>query len=139
MACQNFPAGFVPFSTVPTVTGANKAGDRLVVGALKGNNFSVISANLPLPKALNEEYCDASVFLAPTSSYLNVYVPSAAERSGDFSAFAGLLIDPTNNQPFPAGIIPASRLGGIYAFRIGSQPFRPFNAPAAVPRQRHCV
>ena len=41
--------------------------------------------------------------------YPNVYVPSAAERSGDFSAFAGIL--DANDERFQGGIIPPNLLG----------------------------
>jgi hypothetical protein len=124
MACQNFPAAFVPFVNVAYVSAPNNAGDRLVVGELVGdiNGILAIGENLPLARGPNEMYCDAQVQLGPENTYANVYVPTAAERSGDFSPFAELLLDPlANRQPFPAGRIPLSRLGGTYAFRIGSQ------------------
>jgi hypothetical protein len=124
MACPNFPAVFVPFVNVAYVSAPNSAGDRLVVGELVGdiNGILAIGANLPLAGARNEMYCNAQVQLGPKNTYANVYVPTAAERSGDFSPFAELLLDPlANRQPFPAGRIPLSRLGGTYAFRIGSQ------------------
>jgi uncharacterized protein (TIGR03437 family) len=119
-ACQNFPASFVPFASIAYVTAPNTVGDRLVVGALADPTTQQITANIALPTALNEEYC-APVQLGPKNLYPNVYVPTVAERSGNFSAFAGLLLDPVaNNQPFPGGIIPLSRLGGIYAWRISA-------------------
>lgn len=39
----------------------------------------------------------------------NILVPSAAQRSGDFSAGAAIR-DPLTGQPFPGNIIPASRI-----------------------------
>jgi len=39
----------------------------------------------------------------------NVIVPTAAQRAGDFSAFAAVR-DPLTGQPFPGNLIPASRL-----------------------------
>ena len=39
--------------------------------------------------------------------------PLSAERSGDFSKSARIPNDPVNNQPFPGGIIPASRFDGV--------------------------
>lgn len=38
------------------------------------------------------------------------FVPTAAERSGDFSTLARTIMDPLINQPFPGNMIPASRL-----------------------------
>jgi uncharacterized protein (TIGR03437 family) len=116
--CANFPANFVPFSSVAYVTAANSAGDHLVVGALAGGVNSL--GNVPLPAATNQTFCDAQVQLAPQQFYPNVYVPTVAERSGNFSAFAGLLVDPANNQPYPGGIIPPNQLGAVFAWRIGA-------------------
>jgi hypothetical protein len=51
-----------------------------------------------------------------TSRYLNsIVVPSAAERTGDFSALAAAKRpnDPLTGQPFPNGIIPAGRLDPV--------------------------
>ena len=118
-ACQNFPSTFVPFATIAYVTAPNTVGDRLVVGALADPSTQQITANIPLPLALNDIYC-APVQLGPKNFYANVYVPTTAERSGTFSAFAGLLLDPVNNQPFPGGVIPLSRLGSVYAWRIAA-------------------
>jgi uncharacterized protein (TIGR03437 family) len=91
-----------------------------VVGALAGGPSGLTAiANIPLPSVLNQTFCDAQVQLAPTQFYPNVYVPTAAERAGIFSAFAGLLLDPASNQPYPNGVIPATILGSVYAWRIG--------------------
>ncbi len=143
--CLNFPAGVIPFSTISYVTAANSSGDQLVVGALAGGLNTL--AALPLPDTTNELYCDSSVQLAPGQYYTSVYVPSAAERSGNFSAFAGLLVNPANNQPYPGGMIPSNQLGQIFAFRIapvqaargvrqwsptGSISFPTTNAPAVI-------
>jgi uncharacterized protein (TIGR03437 family) len=118
-ACQNFPPTFVPFASISYVSVPNSVGDRLVVGALADPTTQQITANIPLPVALNDMYC-GPVQLGPKNSYANVYVPTVNERSGNFNAFAGLLLDPVNNQPFPGGIIPLSRLGSIYAWRIAA-------------------
>src|ERR1700682_676495 len=115
--CANFPANFIPFASVAYVTAANSAGDHLVVGALAAGVNSL--GALPQPAFTNQTYCDAQVQLAPQQFYPNVYVPTSAERLGDFNAFAGLLVDPADNQPFPGGLIPLHRLGAVYAFRIG--------------------
>src|SRR5712691_8464889 len=83
--CLNFPAGLVPLSSVAYVTAANSAGDHLVVGALSGGLNAL--SQIPVPAATNQLFCE--VQLAPQQFYANVYLPTAAERSGDFSAFAG--------------------------------------------------
>ncbi len=117
--CVNFPANYVPFSSISYVTAPDAAGDRLVVGPLAGG-FNAFGNAIQNPAtSINQEYCDAQVQLAPQQSYPNVYVPTTAEREGDFSAFAGLLVNPATNQPYKNGVIPASQLGNpYYAWRI---------------------
>ena len=134
--CVNFPASLVPLSTVFYVTAANAAGDHLVVGTLAGGLSSLSS--LPVAAFANQTFCaqvqpgqvqPGQVQLAPQQVYSNVFVQTADEQMGNFSAFAGLLIDPMNkNLPFPGGIITTGQLGRIYAFRTG--PAQPPQAPA---------
>jgi uncharacterized protein (TIGR03437 family) len=126
-ACAAYPAGFFPFPSVGYVSAASSAGDRLLVGNMSltsgGNSLFASSfaelQGLPLPAYTNQQFC-GSVTLAPGYTAV-AYVPTAAERSGNFSAFAGLLLDPlANNAPFPGGIIPASRLPSPVAWRIAA-------------------
>src|SRR5580692_1143527 len=84
--CVNFPAGFIPFSSISYVTAANFAGDHLVVGVPTPGALSLINASIPLPAFTNQTFCDAQVQFAPQQYYPNVYVPTAAELSGNFSA-----------------------------------------------------
>jgi uncharacterized protein (TIGR03437 family) len=94
-----------------------------VVGSLAGGLSAFGNAIQQPPSTINQEYCNAQVQLAPQQSYPNVYVPTAAERSGNFSAFAGLLVNPATNQPYQNGVIPASQLGNpYYAWRIAPNP-----------------
>ena len=118
-ACVNFPAGFIPFSSIYYVTAANSAGDHLVVGVPAPGFFSTISADVPTPAFTNQTFCDAQVQLAPGQSYPNVYVPTAAELAGMFQAFSGLLINPATNQPYANGVIPESTFNTAWALRIG--------------------
>ena len=87
--CVSFPAGFIPFSSISYVTAANSAGDHLVVGVPAPGALSFIAANIPAPAFTNQTFCDAQVQLAPQQFYPNVYVPTAAEVGGNFSAFSG--------------------------------------------------
>ena len=117
--CVNFPAGFVPFQSIAYVSQASAAGQRLVVGSL-GSAFSDrlrTIQQIPFPSETDQMFC-GQVRLGPGQLF-DAFVPTAAERAGDFSAFAGQLLDPrSNNQPFPSGIIPANRIGDIFAWRI---------------------
>ena len=117
-ACAAFPAGFVPFTSVAYRSAPDSAGNTLIVGAVPLANLSVIQS-LPLPAGPNQEFC--GVVNLGGGYNVTAYVPTAAERAGDFSAFGGLLIDPIVNRPFPGNIIPLSLLGQVYAWRIPPQ------------------
>src|SRR5580692_12759811 len=117
--CVNFPAGFIPFSSISYVTAADSAGDHLVVGVPAPGALSLINVSIPIPAFTNQTFCDAQVQLAPQQFYPNVYVPTAAELTGNFSAFAGLFVNAANGQPYPNGQIPAGQLANVFAWRIG--------------------
>ena len=117
--CVNFPSGFIPFSSISYVTAADSAGDHLVVGVPASGAIAFISANIPVPAFTNQSFCDAQIQLAPGQFYPNVYVPTAAELSGNFSAFNGLLTIPGTSAPYAGGIIPSSQLTSVFAWRIG--------------------
>src|ERR1035437_8043373 len=124
---RRVPGGFLSVPVVGYVSAANSAGDRLLVGnmsltsggnSLFASSFAELQA-LPLPAYKNQQFC-GTVTLAPGYTAV-AYVPTAAERAGDFNPFAGLLLDPlANNTPFPGGIIPASRLPSPMAWRIAA-------------------
>src|ERR1700735_1086644 len=106
--CINFPADFTPFSSISYVTAANSAGDHLVVGVPAPGAISFITSDIgPLPAFTNQMFCDAQVQLAPQQFFSNVYIPTPAELSGNFSAFNGLFVNAANGQPYPNGQIPA--------------------------------
>ncbi len=128
-SCAAFPAGFVPFTSVFYLSSPDSAGDQFLVGSLQISgpdplaNYKAIK-NLALPAVANQAFC-GSVTLASGYS-VKAYVPTAEERSGNFSsdtAFSGLLVDPlTSNPQFPfaGGIIPPSRIPGIFAWRVAA-------------------
>jgi hypothetical protein len=106
---------------------------RLLVGSMPLSEYSSLSL-LPLPAASNQKFCTA-VRLAPTVLAW-AYVPTAAERGGNFAAFSGRLVDPATNAPFPGGIIPASRLPAVFAWRLATSrpaPGEPCLNPPAPP------
>jgi hypothetical protein len=49
----------------------------------------------------------------PLGRITTLFVPTAAQREGDFSGFAQTIRDPLTNQPFPSNRIPADRLDAI--------------------------
>src|SRR5262245_664037 len=79
------------------------SGDRLFVGSMTGTAWTALQA-LPIPKFDNQKFCD-TVQMA-SGFFREAYVPTMAERNGDFSAFNGKLLDPlADNAPFPGGVI----------------------------------
>lgn len=80
-----FPGGISSFGLV----GPNANGDYLVVGNTTVPAIQSTLTLLPLPNAVNQQFCD-TISVAPGALYFS-YVPTAAERAGDFSAFAALL------------------------------------------------
>jgi len=116
-ACLPFLPKFIPLTGLAYVSDANAAGDRLVVGS-PGDGLADLLKQVPMPDSLNQEFCE-TVQISP-GVYADAYVPTAAERNGEFVAFAGQLIDPFASPPapFPGGIIPAGRLADTFAWRI---------------------
>lgn len=115
-SCSTAPPQFVPFESVSYIAGPNANGDLLVVGQSSPEVVKLLD-QLAAPKAPNQQYCDP-IQLA-SSLFANAYVPTATERTGDFSDFAGLLVD-GKGDPFPNGRIPHGSFGYIFAWRIAS-------------------
>jgi len=114
--CARYPSGYVPFVSVYYISGPNSNGDRLLVGTMTWGTWTILQSLIPLPDVTNQCFCGL-VELAP-GRFAIAYVLTALERSGNFGSFAGLLIDPLSGLPFPSGIIPVSRIPGIFAWRI---------------------
>ncbi len=130
MPTSSLPTGFVAFDSLTYATGTNLAGDRLIVGSMAPESTDPFTY-VPLPNAAPDQQFCTPVEIAPGLRVM-AYVPTAAERAGDFSAFnavgpSGLLADPLTGTspwgPFPGGIIPVVRQWGIVAWRIPAQPF----------------
>ena len=118
--CLVYPAGYVPFTEITSVVEGSYEGAAvaMVVGYTTLSAFQALS-EVPLPNApFPENFC-SPVSLAPNSVW-NAYVPTAAMRSGDFSGFTGVLIDPTTGQQFIGNVIPASELGNVFAWPVTS-------------------
>jgi len=80
----------------------------------------------------NQLYANQPIELAPGRFFNNVIVPTAAEREGNFGAF-GPIYDPMTSAPFAGGIIPMSRFGELFAFRVGpADPVSSTPEPAAL-------
>ena len=121
-SCAAWPGGFVPFSSVYYLSAPDGTGNRLLVGDARQPNASDLLAsykaiqNLPLPAAPDQLYC-GSIQLANGYS-VQAYVPTAAERQGDFHLFPGTLIDPNSNGPFAGNRIPSRLHPAVYPWRI---------------------
>ena len=124
--CAVFPLADAPFASVAYTTEPNAAGDRLVVGVLgnpdltKGSTGVTLLSSLPAPTVFNQQYCQQLDLGGGV--YANPYVPTAAERAGQFPDFTGLLVDPTSQLPFQDGTIPQDQLvAGLFAWRVSSE------------------
>ena len=107
---------FVPFTSVLYTSPANAAGDRVVVGAITPDMLKQIQS-LTDPLVLNQQYRE-QIELAP-GFFANAYVPTAAERGGSFTDFAGILVYPTG-APVPGGVIPSTIVPTFFAWRIST-------------------
>lgn len=138
--CAAFPDKLlVPFQSVYYTSTASANGDRVVVANPKvelrsalgsGGTYPLSPPSLRLPRFTGERYC-SPVQLAPGCT-ADAYVPSPAERAGDFSSFAGTLFDPRTARPGPGGTTimtplpmnmippPAMGPGGFFAWRVRS-------------------
>lgn len=112
--CVPFPQSQVPFESLYYISDETPAGDRLVVG-VPANGLTALLKQLSPPSTANQEFCEP-VLLCP-GIYADAYVPTSDEVTGNFGTFASQLIDPATNEPFPGGVIPASR-SNVFAWRI---------------------
>ena len=119
--CRPFPDKFVPFDKIYYTTVANRLGDRLVVGHAPKDNLTEI-LKLPPAASFNQQYCEQAQLA--DSFFVNAYVPTIRElQKGDFSSFAGLLVDPDTGEPIPNGIIEREmQEKGVFAWRISTEP-----------------
>lgn len=114
--CTTFPSGYVPFTqvyaTYPVSPGS------IVVGAMTTASYSELSS-VPLPAFPGQTFC-VPIQLAP-GVYVTAYVPTLAERFGDFSAYllppsSTQLFDPVGGGAYPDNQIPVG--SGIFAWHI---------------------
>ncbi|WP_322061180.1 putative baseplate assembly protein [Paraburkholderia sp. J63] len=118
-----FPLGAPPFVDVSYTSDANAWGDRLVVGHLPAGTTAnedgspSFMAELAAPAFLNQQFGD-QVQIAP-GVYVSAYVPSAAERTGSFASFEGLLVNPLTQIPYPGGMLDW-QTDGVFAWRIST-------------------
>ncbi len=115
-----FPPGLIPFNSIANETAKDLNGNMLVLGY---TNVALLPAlvSIPFPSSPNELF-SGTVGLAPGIFFSNLFVPTPAQRVGDFSAFSQPLIDPTTNMAFARNLIPSSRLfgdNGLFAFEVG--------------------
>ena len=109
-----------------------------MVGEIVGQQM--ILEQIPLPSFANQKFC-GSVEMAP-GLFVEAYVPTQQERSGDFSAFGVSLLDPIARrfdyssgeflmEPFPGNLVPRNRFYFVPAWRIPSS--STFSATLSVP------
>jgi hypothetical protein len=140
--CLMPPRARVGFDRLTWISDPDANGVRLLTGDVAQDRITqwmLDPAGLPLPEFENQRFCGA-IEIAP-GVRAEVFVPTALEQNGDYSQSGPLLVDPATRvaltdgseyyTPFPASIVPSSRLlnchGGIhktctypFAFRIAS-------------------
>lgn len=115
-SCMPLSFNAVPFAGLYSVAGPDASGDMLVVG-LPNQGLTKFLASLPLPSVSDgsQQICNP-VQLGP-GLWANAYLPTTAERTGDFSAFGAPIVDPGTGQPVPNNKVD---LKTVYAWRIAS-------------------
>lgn len=121
--CATFPSGYVPFTQIYATYPANPG--SIVVGAMTAAGYGGLSA-VPLPSSIGQTFC-APVQLAP-GYWVVAYVPTVAERIGDFSAYlltppGTQLYDPFNGAPYIDNRI--SPDSGVFAWHIAGPALAP--------------
>jgi hypothetical protein len=112
--CVHLPDGYIPFTMLYTtghVLGGNVPG--LLVGQMTIATFETM-LSLPLPTFPNQGFCETPI--AAPGYYVNLAIPTPAERAGNFSSFSTPIINPVTGQPFPGNIIPASIAPTVWAW-----------------------
>lgn len=121
--CAAFPSGYVPFTQVYATYPANPG--SIVVGAMTTAGYSGLSS-VPLPSFIGQTFC-VPIQLAP-GYWVAAYVPTVAERFGDFSAYlltppGTQLYDPLNGAPYVNNLIPPG--SGVFAWHIAGPALAP--------------
>ncbi len=112
--CVAFPSMTPPLDWMFEMTGTF-GGDRLAVGR-PASTPATLLAGVPNPSFANQRFCGLVELV--NGVHAEVYVPTAAERTGDFSAYPAPITDPETAQPFAGNTIFGSRLDDVYAFRV---------------------
>lgn len=115
-SCLPFTTTTVPLSSLYAVTEANGDGDRLILGGPTAGLPGLLSA-MPLPSSSRQQICDA--FQVAPALWVNAYVPTFAERGGDFSSFATLIpADLVKQFKIAQGKIPPDQQEFIFGWRF---------------------
>lgn len=77
---------------------------------LKRNQFGGSAGGRIIPNKLFYFGSYQGTILRAAPAGRIAFVPTAAERQGDFSGITAPILDPATNQPFPNNMIPADRL-----------------------------
>ena len=111
----NFPPNYVPFTSQYSIVGPDSTGDYVFIGEMSYPSLSQMDG-LPLPDVAAHKLYSSPIEITP-GVQVWAYVPTSAERTGDFSDFGLPLINPSTNAAFPGNIIPASSQpsSGIHA------------------------
>jgi hypothetical protein len=125
--CLPPPRGAVRFDVLEYVTNPNLEGIRLLAGQRSSERVAqtwTAIRNLPLPAFPNQRFC-GGMEVAP-GVRAEVFVPTAAERNGDYSQtdltlwdWATRTVLPDGSEtmyPFPGNMVPVSRQDATFIF-----------------------
>ena len=125
--------GVIRHDLLHYVTEPDANGARLLAGEASTDRVNQILAGfyqIPLPAYPNQRFCGA-LDIAP-GVRAEVFVPTAAEKGGNYSQSGLVVWDPMTRQvlpdgteqmmPFPGNIVPLSRLqpGTVFAWRLAN-------------------
>ena len=106
---------------------------------LKLNNFGLTIGGPVMLPWYNRDRKKTFFFFTQEFNYLstrgasvNTTVPTATQRSGNFSGVSPAVLDPTANAVFPGGIIPPSRMDPNAVKLLNLYPAPNFNGPGAI-------
>jgi len=89
------------------IVGPSANGDYLILGNASSAAMQATYSLIPLPNVAGggQQFCN-TIAVTPSANYFS-YVPTAAERTGDFSAFENQLANVPNCN-CPGGMFPAN-------------------------------
>jgi hypothetical protein len=117
---SSFPPAYIPFFASSEVLGPDATGDYLFVGSMSYVSLLEMQA-LAEPDVTARKIYSNPIQIEP-GIFAWAYVPTPAERTGNFSSFGIPIINPANGQSFPGNVIPPASQPRIVTGNQAPQP-----------------